>query len=172
MVYAILNAEVRYGPVIGPCLLLAAQCLLCSETKPGEDEKPAAPLRVEVGAGLDFDRVALTAPTGGSVLIDPWSRARTLSGALSSLGGLAMTGTATVRGEPGRGVRVELPASVSLRTHAGGSAEISRLVTDLPPDPRLGPDGTLTFSFGGRLDVSGDLDGDYRGRVTITVDYQ
>ena len=51
-------------------------------------------------------------------------------------------------------------------------ARIARLVTDLPPMPRLGADGTLRFAFGGRLDVSGDLDGDYHGRVAIPVDYQ
>lgn len=151
----------------------AAQCLLCA---PGDaaraSDAPAIPLRVEIGSGLDFNRVALTAPGGGSVTIDPAGRTRSVSGALASLGGLFMAGTVTVRGEPGRGVRVDMPADVALRTPAGGSARIARLVTDLPLNPRLGADGTLRFSFGGRLDVSGDLDGDYHGRIAITVDYR
>lgn len=151
----------------------AAQCLLCS---PGPeapvDARPDAPLEVEIGSGLDFDRVAIDAPTGGSVEIDPVNRSRIVHGALSSLGGLVMTGSATVRGEAGRAVRIGLPANVMLRSRDGTSARISRIVTDLPAAPRLGPDGTLRFSFGGRLDVTGDLDGDYQGRVAITVDYQ
>lgn len=157
--------------IVAP-FLLAAQCLLCAGAGEGGEARAAVPLRVEVGAALDFDRVALTAPGGGSIRIDPRTRARTMGGAAANLGGLAMAGTATVRGEPGRAIRVDLPAAVSLRTPGGGRAEISELATDLPPAPRLGPDGSLSFSFGGRLDVGGDLDGEYRGRIAITVDYR
>ena len=150
-----------------------AQCLLCAPGEAGSKaDKPAIPLRVEIGSGLDFNRVALTAPGGGSVTIDPAGGTRSVSGAMAGLGGMFMAGSVTVRGEPGRTVRVDMPADVALRTPAGGSARVARLVTDLPPMPRLGADGTLRFSFGGRLDVSGDLDGDYHGRIAITVDYQ
>lgn len=135
-------------------------------------ERREAPLQIEIGSGLDFDRVAPTAPAGGSILVDPVNRRRVVSGALSSLGGLVMTGSATVRGEPGRPVRVSLPGAVNLTGPDGTVARINRLVTDLPPAPRLGIDGTLHFAFGGTLDVTGDLDGNYRGRIPITVDYQ
>lgn len=142
----------------------------------GRDAAPATPsdtpLQIEIGSGLDFDRVAPTAAAGGTVFLDPVNGTRTVSGALSSLGGLVMTGSATVRGEAGRPVRVILPMSVSLAGADGGSARISRLITDLPPSPRLGRDGSLRFAFGGTLEVSGDLDGDYRGRIPITVEYQ
>lgn len=151
----------------------SAQCLLCA---PGSStigsERAPAPLAVEIGSGLDFDRVAVGAPGGGSVSIDPVSRSRVVQGSLADLGGLVMTGSATVRGEPGRAVRVGLPGQVSLRSPGGGDARVSRLVTDLPAAPRLGPDGSLSFSFGGRLDVTGESDGDYRGRIAITVEYE
>lgn len=150
-----------------------AQCLLCAPVDaPVANERTDMPLAVEIGSGLDFDRVAVSAPAGGSVSIDPVSRSRSVQGALSNLGGLAMTGSATVRGEPGRAVRIALPDQVTLRSGAGTSARISRFVTDLPRAPRLGPDGTLRFSFGGSLDVAGDADGDFRGRIAITVDYE
>lgn len=175
-------ACVHIGAVIARALFLplalaaavpaGAQCLLCPSGRSVGEGKPDAPLQVEISAGLDFDRVALTAPGGGEVTVDPVGRGRTLTGAVTSLGGMFMAGSAVVRGEPGRAVRVELPQSVPLRTPAGSTARISRLVTDLPPSPRIGPDGTLRFSFGGRLDISGELDGEYRGRVEITVDYQ
>lgn len=150
-----------------------SQCLLCPTT-PAQAAvaAPSAPLSIEIGSALDFDRVAPTAPNGGSVLVDPVNRTRVVSGALSSLGGLVMTGTATVRGEAGRAVRISMPQSVSLTSGDGTTARISRLVTDLGPAPRLGRDGSLTFAFGGTLDVTGNHAGDYRGRIPITVDYQ
>lgn len=152
---------------------MAAQCLLCTPApEASAGERAPAPLSVEIGSGLDFDRVAATGSGGGSVSIDPVSRSRRIDGALSDLGGLVMTGTAMVRGEAGRVVRITLPAEVLLRSAGGPGARISRLVTDLPASPRLGADGVLRFSFGGRLDVTGDGDGDYRGRIAITVDYE
>lgn len=152
---------------------LGAQCMLCPTDKSAPAPVRAdTPLAVEISSGLDFDRVAVTAPAGGSVDIDPVGRSRLVQGALSSLGGMVMTGTVTIRGEAGRAVRISLPRDVVLRSAAGDSARVSRLVTDLPAAPRLGPDGKLDFSFGGRLDVTGDMDGDYRGRIAITVDYQ
>lgn len=152
-------------------LLAAAQCMLCGRDA-GEAARPDAPLAVEISSGLDFDRVAVTAPSGGSVEIDPRSGSRSVQGALANLGGLVMTGAVVVRGEPGRAVRVALPNDVTLRSAGGSSARITRFVTDLPPSPRLGPDGTLRFAFGGHLEVTGEMGGDYRGRIAITVDYQ
>lgn len=155
-----------------PAIAAGSACLLCAPSAPPPASGRAeTPIAVEIGAGLDFDRVTVTAPGGGSVDLGP-DGSRSFSGALAGLGGLAMVGTATVRGEPGRAVRIELPGSIILHGSTGSSARISRLVTDLPPAPRLGPDGALRFSFGGRLDVSGEADGDYRGRIAITVDYQ
>ena len=184
MVYASLAQTLQNGRMrVAALVVLAAgcwpgsaspaQCLLCAPTGvSAANARADAPLAVEIGSGLDFDRVAVSAPAGGSVSIDPVSRSRSVQGALSNLGGLVMTGSATVRGEPGRAVRIALPDQVMLRSVAGTNARISRLVTDLPRAPRLGPDGTLRFSFGGSLDVAGDADGDFRGRIAITVDYE
>lgn len=158
----------------GTAAISEPPCMLCpvvpvdAFTPP----KPAAPLSIEIGSVLDFDRVTLSAAAGGTVHLDPVNRTRVVSGALSSLGGLVMTGTATVRGEAGRAVRISFPSGVALTSGNGTTARISRLVTDLPHVPRLGRDGSLTFAFGGTLDVTGNLDGDYRGRFPITVDYQ
>lgn len=187
MVYASLADRLHYGRMFGLRTVgvivalglaasvatpLAAQCLLCEREATQSVSQADKPLSIEINSGLDFDRVALAAPAGGSVVIDPVNRSRTVTGALSDLGGFAMTGSATVRGEPGRTVRVDLPRTVSLRSPDGSSATISRLATDLPNSPRLDGDGVLRFSFGGRLDVEEGMSGDYRGRITITVDYQ
>ena len=77
-----------------------------------------------------------------------------------------------MRGEPGAEVRVFLPATVDLESGTGATARVVGLATDLGAAPRLGIDGRLQFRFGGRLQVTGSADGDYRGRIPVTVEYQ
>jgi hypothetical protein len=151
----------------------AAQCLLCAPDKAsGAAAREAeVPLRVEVETRLDMGRVAVGA-TGGAVTVDPVSGARRLSGDVVDLGGFALTGIVTVRGAPGAEVRVILPASVDLEGGHGRTARVTDLATDLSAAPRLGPDGRLQFRFGGRLQIAGADDGDYRGRIPVTVEYQ
>ncbi|MEI4506220.1 DUF4402 domain-containing protein [Sphingopyxis sp. CCNWLW253] len=164
---------------LGLCLLFAgapaaaAQCLLCAQDKAAgiAVRKAEVPLRVDVETRLDMGRVAVGA-MGGEVEIDPASGARRVRGDVVDLGGFALTGTVTVRGEPGAEVRVILPASIDLESGHGRTARVTGLVTDLSAAPRLGADGRLIFRFGGRLQIAGLDDGDYRGRVPVTVEYQ
>jgi hypothetical protein len=83
-----------------------------------------------------------------------------------------MVGTAVVRGSAGRSVRVELPHRIDLYSISGGRITVDDVVSDLPSMPRLDSAGNLTFRFGGRVTVSGDSEGDYRGEMPITVEYQ
>ena len=152
----------------------AAQCLLCAPDKAGgaaAQYKSAVPLRIDVETQLDMGRVAVGA-MGGEVELDPMSGARRVRGDVVDLGGFALTGVVTVRGEPGAEVRVILPATVDLEGGYGRTARVTGLVTDLSAAPRLGPDGRLQFRFGGRLQIAGLDDGDYRGRIPVTVEYQ
>lgn len=152
----------------------AAQCLLCAQ--PGakgavSTRKAETPLRIDVETQLDMGRIAVGA-MGGEVELDPVSGARRLRGDVVDLGGFSLTGTVTVRGEPGAEVRVVLPATIELEGGGGRMARVTGLVTDLSAAPRLGPDGRLIFRFGGRLQVAALDDGDYRGRIPVTVEYQ
>lgn len=151
----------------------AAQCLLCAPDKPAGTmvRKAEVPLRVDVETQLDMGRVAVGA-MGGEVEVDPVSGARRVRGDVVDLGGFALTGTVTVRGEPGAEVHVILPGAVELEGGHGRSARVTGLVTDLSAAPRLGADGRLQFRFGGRLQVAGLDDGDYRGRIPVTVEYR
>ena len=151
----------------------AAQCLLCApDTSDGAAARKAAvPLRIDVETQLDMGRVAVGA-MGGEVEVDPVSGARRVRGDVVDLGGFALTGVVTVRGEPGAEVRVILPATVDLEGGHGRTARVTGLITDLTAAPRLGPDGRLQFRFGGRLQIAGLDDGDYRGRIPVTVEYQ
>ena len=83
-----------------------------------------------------------------------------------------MVGTAVVRGTAGRALRVELPHRIDLYSVSGGRITVDDVVSDLPSLPRLDSAGNLTFRFGGRVTVSGDSEGDYRGEMPITVEYQ
>lgn len=151
-----------------------AQCLLCEDsTRIGTDDEALAPLSIQVETSLDFNRLAIANPSGGSVTLDPFTGNRSVSGGLVELGGMALQGVATVRGEPGRPIRLQMPQSATLHSSEGGSAELTNIVADLPKGgARLGPDGTLRFTFGGRLNLNGNAHGDYRGRILLVVDYQ
>jgi hypothetical protein len=77
-----------------------------------------------------------------------------------------------VEGTPGRTVRIDLPHDVRLTSTSGAEVRIRDIVSSLPPRARLGPDGRLEFAFGGRLELDGRADGDFRGRIQITVSYE
>ena len=64
-----------------------------------------------------------------------------------------------------------MPRRITLYSLSGGEMIFDNVETDLPSLPRLDSAGKLTFRFGGRLTVSGDADGDYRGDFPITVEY-
>ncbi len=82
-----------------------------------------------------------------------------------------MIGTVTVHGEPNRGLRIEIPRRVELFGMAGRMT-LDDVDTDLPAVPHLDAAGNLSFRFGGRLTFTGDADGQYRGDLPITVEYQ
>ena len=119
---------------------------------------------------LDFDRLVLTGSGGGTALLGADGR-RSTSGDLAGLSGRAMAGSAVIRGEPDRLIRIAMPKRIELHGMTGGRIRIERLETDVPPVARLSPAGRLEFRFGGELWIEGDLEGDFRGQVPITVEY-
>ena len=83
-----------------------------------------------------------------------------------------MVGTVLVHGEPNRALRVDMPRRVELFGSAGTRLVLDDLTTDLSGVPHLDAAGNLSFRFGGRLSFTGDADGQYRGDLPITVEYQ
>ncbi len=155
-----------------------AQCRLCATSPASGNLSPAAadkreiPLQIEITANLDFSRMALLGGNGGVVSIDPMSGTRQISGNIANLGGMALYGEGRLTGEPGRNVRVSLPDRIQLSAPNGSTAELEKLETNLPALARLDQAGRLTFSFGGQLRVRGDANGQFRGRIAITADYE
>ena len=169
-------ALLSYAALLGGALAMPAaapaQCRLCASPitdVTGESFSDA--VRIEVQARLDFDQLVLmdsSRPTIARLLPDGTA---SVSGSAGVIGGRAMVGTVVVRGEPGRLLRIGLPSAIALYGRTGGSIRLESLVSDLPAQPRLDSQGSLTFRFGGDLHVQGDASGDYRGDVPITVDY-
>jgi hypothetical protein len=148
-----------------------AQCRLCatpSTTASALNEK--ARITLAVDASLDFDRLVLLGGGDGSATLMP-NGDRRADGSIAAMSGRAMVGSVVIRGEAGRAVRVELPAQIRLYTLQGSSITIDDVSSDLADQPKLDSAGNLSFRFGGRLTVSGDSEGDYRGDVPITVEY-
>jgi hypothetical protein len=156
---ALLAAPLAAAPA-EPC----ASCL-------GGAAREAMPLRIEIVSDLEFSRMARTGQEAGKAAIDPQTGSRRVEGGLVGLGGFTIKGRARITGEPLRAVRIELPPTVTMTTAGGGRADLSDLVTDLPPFPVLDTSGRLEFSFGGALTVSEAGGGTFRARIPISVDY-
>lgn len=134
-------------------------------------EAGARPLRVSVIANLDFARIA-GGVGGGTLSIDPVTGDARPQGDVRPIGAMAFSARILVEGEPGRAIRVLLPRGIAMTSRQGGRVEVRRLVTNLPPAPRLGPDGRLEFAIGGDLDLSGGISGEFRGAIEVTAEYE
>lgn len=151
----------------------AALCQLCRPTDDKSAEPPSRrPLRIEIDSALDFSSFAIGAGTSGTAEVDPQSGARRISGGLIGLGGQGLKGVVRIVGEPFARVAIRMPRMLELRTPAGATALISAIETNLPAVPLLGPSGELSFSFGGKMTVTGGEAGDFQGRFPISVEYQ
>lgn len=149
---------------------VAAPCRLCSPDGAPIEEQPKEPVRLEVEASLDFDRLVTSGAGSGSAELGP-DGSRIVRGSVMAMSARAVVGEVVVRGEPGRELRVELPRTIELAGFNGGSMRIESIRSDLPALPRLDSNGTLTFRFGGVIHLSGDTDGEFRGDARIEVDY-
>ena len=97
-----------------------AQCRLCDvpTTSLGADSEGAG-VSLQIESSIDFDRLVLGGTGGGSALIRPDGGAAS-DGSVSGMSARAMVGSAVVKGEPGRAVRIELPTRIVLTSSSGG----------------------------------------------------
>ena len=155
-----------------PCAAqdVTAPCQLCTATNKPTEDAPKIPLSVQVDTSLVFDRLIIAGAGNGSAEIWPDGTGRT-SGSITSMGARTMVGEVTVRGEPGRYVRVTLPAGITLTGLSGGAIRVTTIKSDLTAMPKLDSEGRLSFRFGGIVQVEGDSDGEFRGDLPIDVDY-
>jgi hypothetical protein len=149
-----------------------AQCRLCEKptTAPGDDAPVSGDVELRIESSLNFDRLIIAGPGSGAATIRPDGSSGT-EGSVMQLGPRAMVGTVEVHGEANRAVRVELPHRIELYSISGGRITLDDVRSDLPSSPHLDAAGNLGFRLGGRLLVTGDADGPFRGDLPITVEY-
>jgi hypothetical protein len=148
-----------------------AQCRLC-------DQPPAATptqiqsgdLELQIETSLNFDRLVLSGNGQGGAVIRP-TGANGAEGAVMEIGPRATVGTVSVHGQANRELLVDLPHRIELYSGVGGRISLVDISTDLPSTPRLDAGGNLSFHFGGRLVLSGNDEGQFRGDLVINVDY-
>ena len=158
------------GTLAAP-LPAAGQCRLCDAPTTIVDRESAEQnVQLEIETSLDFDRLVLLGVGEGTATLLP-DGTKAATGVIVDISGRAMVGSGRVRGEPGRSVRIELPRLIELHSLSGGRIAIENIVSDLPSAPKLDSAGALDFRFGGRLRISGDAEGDYRGDIPIIVEY-
>ena len=159
-----------------PLLLAAGEepCLLCAP-ETGAAAIPvekATPISIDITTQLDFSRAALSGTSGGQIDVDPQNGTRRVDGSIIDLGGPAFAGTAVVRGEPGRAIRIDMPQTANMTSSTGAVIKIVGLRASVVGNPRLDRDGRLSFSFGGKLVVQGNASGTFRARIPITAQYE
>lgn len=149
-----------------------AQCRLCEQpTTALPEDSAGGDVDLQVETNLNFDRLILTGAGVGAATIRP-DGSNGAEGSVMDVGPRAMVGTILVHGDPNRAVHVELPRRIELYSIGGGRLTLDDVASDLPRSPHLDAAGNLSFRFGGKLIVSGDADGPYRGDLPITVEYQ
>jgi len=168
------------APLIGfagaaACALMpmpaTAQCRLCdTPTTVAPTETRSGEINLQIEASLDFDRLILLGAGDGTAEVHPDGSTQ-VSGMVGAISTRAMVGSATVRGEPGRAVRIDLPRQINLYSLSGGHVLVDEIASDLPRSPKLDSSGALSFRFGGRVRISGDAEGDYRGDLPVTAEY-
>jgi len=169
--YALASILAAAALTSGASAPLYAQCRLCSTlTTDLHNEGDGGAIQIEIETRLNFDRLVLLGEGSGYATLLPTGE-KSASGSVATVSAAAMVGSVAVHGEPNRVVRVDLPPRIELYSVGGSKIEIDDIKTDLPGLPKLDSAGNLSFRFGGRLQVTGQAEGQYRGDVPITVEY-
>lgn len=149
-----------------------AQCRLCSApTTELPETVPGADVDLQVETALSFDRLIVSGVGSGAATIRP-DGSNATEGSVLEMSARAMVGTVLVHGQPNRALKVELPRRIDLYSLGGGRIALVDVTSDAGSTPRLDAAGNFSFRFGGRLMVTGEADGQYRGDLPIMVEYQ
>lgn len=150
---------------------LGAQCRLCSQPEAARpNDASPGDVELQVETSLNFDRLILSGNGQGGAIIRP-TGANGAEGAVLEIGPRATVGAVLIHGQANRQLSIDVPHRIELYSSSGGGISLVDVSTDLPSVPRLDAAGNLSFHFGGRLIVSGSDEGQYRGDLTIHVDY-
>lgn len=126
---------------------------------------------VKVG-DLDFGRMA-AGPTAGTVVVDPLTDARVVTGGVVAVGGVPDAAQFLTYGTAGSVLQVTRGAlPVLTRVGGGATMTVTQLVLNGPVLRVVNPAGVLDLRVGGTLAVAANqADGTYAGTFDLTVTY-
>ena len=149
----------------------AAQCRLCTQPSIAPSEGSADDdIQLQVESNLSFDRLILSGSGLGAATIRP-NGSSGAEGSVMQVGPRAMVATVLVHGDANRAVRVDLPRRIELYALGGGKIVLDDVASDVGDAPRLDAAGNLSFRIGGRLIITGNADGQFRGDLPVSVEY-
>lgn len=130
-------------------------------------------LTITIESDVDFGRLVLLGSGAGQVVLDLATGQKYPTGDIDDLGGMPVTGRATITGAPFEQIVVALPGEIAMRDPSGGNATLRDFVTDLEGFPTLDANGQIQFRFSGTLviDAETKASGNLRGRIPISVEY-
>ncbi len=130
------------------------------------------PLSVVKAADLEFGGM-ISSPVGGTVIIDPTSGNRTITGGVTAAGGGPRPAQFFGYGFAGQSVQVNRgPLPVLTRVGGGASMNVTQLTLNGPTLRVLSSTGVLDLKVGGTLVVGANqAEGQYQGNFTIIVTY-
>ncbi len=120
---------------------------------------------------LDFGSL-IASPTAGTVIIDPYSDARTTTGGVTLAGGSPSAARFSAAGVLNILGLITLPTSIALTGSGGGTMTISAVTTNGPTTRLFSGTAILDVRVGGTLNVKANQTvGDYTGTFQVTVVY-
>ncbi len=162
-----------FGPRLLLALLLASSISAALPTitiaaKPGSGPSPVA---ISVRKDLDFGDAAGDATLAGTVVLNPTTEIKTVTGGAIDFGGREQVATFRITGEKNTDVFVVLPSTVTVNT-SGGTMTLSNFQMDLTNPVNLGGQGRVDIKVGAMLTLqAGQKAGDYTGSFTVSADY-
>jgi len=155
-------------------LLVATLCLFpasdAAAWKPG-GWWPPPPVTVSVRRTLDFGSAASDISLPGTVVLNPVTGAKTVTGGAVDFGGHEQVAEFKIEGQRYANVFVVLPSSITLNT-GGGTMTIDNFTMNASNPINLGHHGRATIKVGATLHLNaGQQAGGYNGNLTISADY-
>lgn len=132
-----------------------------------------SPVSVIKRTDLNFGTV-VTAPTAGTVVLNPVDGSRTTTGGLIAVGTAAHAAVFTSTGSKNSVVIIRLPAAPITLTRVGGTQTVtaSTWTLDGSTNRKVPANQTFDFSVGATLNVgAAQVAGTYVGTFQITVQY-
>ena len=122
---------------------------------------------------LDFGQL-IPGATAGTVVINPASGARSVTGGTMLAGGTSSTAIFVGVARPNRMVHLNLPnGTITLTNGTGGTMTVGNFTTDGTVNRRTDTNGIISFRVAATLNVAANqADGAYTGTFNVTLNLQ